>query len=119
MSERQAFVPPTPNRISVDPSLTSSSIDSSSSLWDRISTWAAEHKAVVYTLAGATIVATGAGIYYYTSSPKPSDAATGKKKAKKDKRKAKKDAEEGETTEQARQGINLPKYRHAEDSDPN
>jgi mitochondrial import receptor subunit TOM70 len=36
-----------------------------SSLWDRISTWASEHKAVVYTMAGVAIVVTGAGVAYY------------------------------------------------------
>jgi len=36
-----------------------------SSLWDRISTWASENKAVVYTVAGVAIVVTGAGVAYY------------------------------------------------------
>jgi hypothetical protein len=36
-----------------------------SSLWDRISSWASEHKAVVYTVAGVAIVVTGAGVVYY------------------------------------------------------
>ena len=65
----------------------------SSSFWDRITDWASEHKAVVYTIAGITVVATGAGIYYYTSAPRngtTGGAASEKRKAKKDKRKAKK-----------------------------
>lgn len=37
----------------------------SSSTWDRISTWAAENKAVVYTIAGVAIVVSGAGVAYY------------------------------------------------------
>lgn len=37
----------------------------SSSLWDRITTWASENKAVVYTVAGVAIVVTGAGVAYY------------------------------------------------------
>jgi hypothetical protein len=37
----------------------------SSSVWDRISTWASEHKAVVYTIAGVAVVVTGAGVAYY------------------------------------------------------
>lgn len=37
----------------------------SSSLWDRISNWASENKAVVYTIAGVAIVVTGAGVAYY------------------------------------------------------
>ena len=42
-----------------------SSTSSQSGLWDRISTWASEHKAVVYTVAGVAIVVTGAGVAYY------------------------------------------------------
>lgn len=37
----------------------------SSSLWDRITTWASENKTVVYTIAGVAIVVTGAGVAYY------------------------------------------------------
>lgn len=36
-----------------------------SSVWDRISTWASENKAVVYTIAGVAVVVTGAGVVYY------------------------------------------------------
>lgn len=35
------------------------------SVWDRISTWASENKAVVYTIAGVAVVVTGAGVAYY------------------------------------------------------
>ena len=72
----------------------------SQSVWDRISAWASEHKAVVYTVAGVTLVATAAGVYYYVSSaPKKDggaeeDSSTAKRKAKKDRRKAKKEVEE-------------------------
>lgn len=77
----------------------SSVANSTSSFWDRISTWAADNKATVYTIAGITLVVTGAGaVYYYSGSSAPSDgAAVEKKKAKKDKKKAKKDLEKGET----------------------
>ncbi|KAI9694798.1 MAG: TOM (translocase of outer membrane) complex component [Bathelium mastoideum] len=83
-------------------STTPTSIDSAStgasSFWDRATKWASEHKAVVYTIAGVTVVATGAGIYYYTSSPRNNgttgSSASEKKRAKKDKRKNKKSAEE-------------------------
>jgi hypothetical protein len=40
----------------------------SSSLWNRISNWASENKAVVYTIAGVTLVATSAGVVYYLNS---------------------------------------------------
>lgn len=38
-----------------------------SSVWDRISNWVSENKAVVYTIAGVTVVVAGATVYYYTS----------------------------------------------------
>jgi len=73
-------------------------LEPSSSFYDRITTWASEHKAAVYTIAGITLVATGAGIYYYTSEsapPTPQDleAAAEKKKARKENKKAKKNAQ--------------------------
>lgn len=40
-------------------------VESSSGLWDRLSTWASENKAVVYTVAGVAVVVTGAGVVYY------------------------------------------------------
>ena len=36
-----------------------------SSAWERITTWASENKAVVYTIAGVAVVVTGAGVAYY------------------------------------------------------
>jgi import receptor subunit TOM70 len=73
----------------------------SSSLWDRISSWASENKALVYTIAGVTLVVTAAGVVYYTTSSDvkasgaESSSGAGKAKAnKKAKRKAKKEAEE-------------------------
>jgi len=36
-----------------------------STFWDRVSTWASENKAVVYTIAGVAVVVTGAGVAYY------------------------------------------------------
>lgn len=35
------------------------------SLWDRVSNWVSENKAVVYTLVGVTVVVTTAGAVYY------------------------------------------------------
>jgi import receptor subunit TOM70 len=64
----------------------------SDSLWDRISTWASENKAVVYTIAGVTLVVTGAGVYYYLAADKPSQPSpTPGQKKKKSKRKTKKE----------------------------
>lgn len=70
----------------------------SSTLWDRASIWVAEHKAAVYTIAGITLVVTGAGVVYYAAGA--SEGADGidkngePRKSKKERRKAKKEAEE-------------------------
>ncbi|KAF2095548.1 mitochondrial precursor proteins import receptor [Rhizodiscina lignyota] len=111
MTDRPIPVPPTPARVELNPALASSV--ESSSLWDRISTWAAAHKAIVYTIAGVTVVATAAGVYYYVSETRgvtnePESSAASKKKAKKDRRKAKKGAEEAEQQppEESREGGN-------------
>jgi import receptor subunit TOM70 len=42
-------------------------VDPSSGVWDRITNWVSENKAVVYTIAGVSVVVTGAGIVYYLS----------------------------------------------------
>jgi len=68
-------------------------------MWDKITTWASEHKAVVYTIAGITLVATAAGVFYYVNNAPKAEAgadesaAAAKRKAKKDRRKPKKDAD--------------------------
>lgn len=43
-------------------------ISAPSSTWDRITSWASENKAVVYTIAGVAVVVTGAGAVYYLNS---------------------------------------------------
>ena len=93
-------VPITPARnIALDTSSMSSA--SSDSLWSRISNWASENKAVVYTIAGVAVVVTGAGVVYYlqdsSSQPKPTGE---KRKSKKERRKEKKEAEEAKTKAQ-------------------
>ena len=78
----------------------SSHITISPSFWDRLSTWASENKAIVYTAGAVAIVVTGAGVFYYLSeSQKPapstqqeSAVSPEKKPSKKDRRKAKKQA---------------------------
>lgn len=71
------------------------SSSSSSTVWDRLSTWASENKALVYTIAGVAVVVTGAGVVYYVSDSRKNTqagaAAEEKKRAsKKERRKAKK-----------------------------
>lgn len=66
----------------------------SSSLWDRVSNWVSENKAVAYTIAGTVVVVTGAGVVYYLSESQKSKALSTPKKSKKERRKEKKEAEE-------------------------
>ncbi|KAI9789303.1 MAG: TOM (translocase of outer membrane) complex component [Candelina submexicana] len=95
MSVVPVSVPPGQS-VALDTSLSSSS--PSSSVWERLSQWASENKALVYTIAGVAVVVTGAGVVYYRSDPsrgaKSGDAGTeGKRKSKKERRKEKKQAE--------------------------
>lgn len=60
MSQQHPFPPPPSMPIPV-------ALPKDSSVWDRISNWASENKAVVYTIAGVTVVfVAGAGVFYYT-----------------------------------------------------
>ena len=72
---------------------------SASGVWDRISSWAAEHKGAVYTIAGVTLVVTAAGAVYYfgDSAPKltPEELAE-RKKARKQRKAAKKGGDKTE-----------------------
>lgn len=78
------------------------------SLWDRVSTWVSENKAVAYTIAGTVVIITAGGVVYYLSdSQKKSLAASEKKKSKKERRKEKKEKEEAAAQEKAGAGIKL------------
>lgn len=100
-------VPRPAQPISLDPSLTSGA--GSASLWDRISAWAAEHKAVVYTIAGATVLVTGAGAVYYfsgDSTSKKAESAKAKKNRKqKERKRAKQAADEAAAKEAEAAGM--------------
>ncbi|KAL8675380.1 MAG: hypothetical protein Q9168_000211 [Polycauliona sp. 1 TL-2023] len=94
-------VPITSGRV---PPLDTSSLSSQSSslpLWDRLSTWASENKAIVYTIAGIAVIVTGAGVVYYStdSTTFSRDASSGEKKrlSKKERKKAKKDKEQAQS----------------------
>ncbi|KAH6641680.1 hypothetical protein F5144DRAFT_610412 [Chaetomium tenue] len=65
----------------------STPIPADSSLWDRISTWVSENKAVVYTVAGVAFVVTTAGAVYYVRNAPSQD--TTPKLSKKERRKRK------------------------------
>lgn len=71
---------------------------SSLPLWDRISVWASENKAVVYTIAGVAVVISSAGVIYYLSESRKADVEEKKRTSKRDKRKNKK--EKGSEQEQ-------------------
>lgn len=43
-------------------------IPADSSVWDRISSWVSEHKAVVYTIAGVTVAVAAGGVVYYSTN---------------------------------------------------
>ena len=92
-------LPATPTQVVLDTSKLPPS--SSQSVWDRITNWVSENKAVVYTIAGVAVVVTGAGVVYYLSdSKKPSGGAASSstpKKSKNQRRKEKKKAEEEKT----------------------
>ena len=71
------------------------------SFWDRVSNWASENKAAVYTIAGVAVVITGAGVVYYltdTRRASTTEITDGKRKAsKKERRKAKKEKDKDVT----------------------
>lgn len=73
------------------------SASSSSSVWDRISNWVSENKAVVYTVAGIAVVVTGGTVFYLSSQPQEPAVP---KKSKKERRKEKKKAEEEKKVQQ-------------------
>ena len=67
---------------------------STSLIWDRISNWVSENKAIAYTIAGTVVVVTGAGIVYYVTDSKKRQTPATPRKSKKERRKEKKEAEE-------------------------
>ncbi|KAL8695752.1 MAG: hypothetical protein Q9224_003186 [Gallowayella concinna] len=87
--------------------LDTSSLSSQSSslpLWDRLSTWASQNKAIVYTIAGVVIVITGAGVVYYNSESRTIGRESGldekKRASKKERRKAKKEKDKEQSDPQ-------------------
>lgn len=40
-------------------------VDPSSGLWERVTSWVSDNKAVAYSIAGVAVVITGAGVVYY------------------------------------------------------
>ncbi|KAL5333369.1 hypothetical protein BJX70DRAFT_381260 [Aspergillus crustosus] len=96
MSSGSVLPDPSKNVVVDTASLPSSS---TTSVWDRISKWVSENKALVYTVAGVAVVVTSAGVVYYLSDSNRPEKSAGtsspeKKKSKNQRRKEKKKAEE-------------------------
>lgn len=98
------------NTVLDTPSLPSQT--SSLPLWDRISQWASENKAVVYTIAGVAVVISGAGVFYYLSdsreNPKVEVSEDIKRASKKERRRAKKEKEIEKERKDAEAKSDLP-----------
>ncbi|KAL7623020.1 TOM (translocase of outer membrane) complex component [Parahypoxylon ruwenzoriense] len=75
-----------------------------SSLWDRITNWASENKALTYTIAGAVVVVTGAGVVYYLNNdlvPKLKSKHAAQARPSKKERRKRKEAERLAETEKS------------------
>ncbi|THC98353.1 hypothetical protein EYZ11_002134 [Aspergillus tanneri] len=89
MSSESPLPQPTENVVIDTASLPASS---SASIWDRVSKWVSENKALVYTIAGVAVVVTSAGVVYYLSDTGRTAQASPpaeKKKSKNQRRKEK------------------------------
>lgn len=82
------------------------------SIWDRISRYVSEHKAVVYTIGAVVVVAGAGGIYYVSQNPssRPTTGGSKEKKAKKDRRKRDKDTKDGSRPDKS-SGMSFPDLR--------
>jgi import receptor subunit TOM70 len=84
-----------------------------SSLWDRLSGWAADNKGVVYTIAGVTLVVGAGGAIYYLSSDSRQDAsasASNKRRKQRDRKRAKeRDEKKGGSADEAAAPASEPK----------
>lgn len=103
--------PPASPTPSIVPVSVASSTSQSSSVWDRITNWASENKAVVYTVAGVAVVVTGAGVAYYLTDSKDSASSRdtgGKKGSKEKRRKRKEDEKKSSATEKSDQKSKTP-----------
>ncbi|KAH6652971.1 hypothetical protein BKA67DRAFT_519687 [Truncatella angustata] len=107
-SAAPAPFPPGPPRVTVPVE---------SSTWDRITNWATENKALVYTIAGVTLVATGAGVVYYLNSDSNTAKPTQPKISKKEKRKRKEAERQAEAEKAAEPKEEKPKAATVETAD--
>ena len=71
-------------------------VDTSNSLWDRLSNWASENKGVVYTIAGITlVVGAGGAVYYFSNDSRDgaADTSATKRKRQRERKRAKERAD--------------------------
>ncbi|CAJ2502832.1 Uu.00g102260.m01.CDS01 [Anthostomella pinea] len=87
-----------------------------SSVWDRITNWASENKALVYTIAGVAVVVTGAGVVYYLNDTKPSAPAQ-PRLSKKERRKQKEAERQAEAGKPSTSPTEQPKAAAVESAD--
>ncbi|RYP56128.1 hypothetical protein DL769_009968 [Monosporascus sp. CRB-8-3] len=90
-----------PPRVPVSPRAPVAIPVESPSVWDRITNWASENKAIVYTIAGVAVVFTGAGVVYYLNSDSTLKASAQPKLSKKERRKRKEAERQAETQRSA------------------
>ena len=118
MSAEPVPLQPAPNTNLGTSSLSSEA--SSLPLWDRLSSWASENKAVVYTIASVAVIVSGAGVVYYLSDSKKGSqnvAAEEKRRlSKKERRKAKQEKEREKGQPEARAAPEQPKEQCKQDS---
>ncbi|KAH9906620.1 import receptor [Xylariomycetidae sp. FL2044] len=88
----------------------------SSSVWDRVTNWASENKAIVYTIAGVAVVVTGAGVVYYLNGDSQPKAPAEPKLSKKERRK-RKEAEREAAAEKTATPAEKPKPAAVESTD--
>jgi len=91
------------------------------SFWDRVSTWASENKALVYTIAGVAVVVTGAGAVYYFADSSAKGDTEQRRASKKERRKAKAEAkakEQEPLLREAKESEKQPKVEAEKEAEP-
>ncbi|GAW16250.1 hypothetical protein ANO14919_056730 [Xylariales sp. No.14919] len=111
MSGASAAPPPVPNLAKPI------AVPVESSVWDRLTNWASENKALVYTIAGVAVVVTGAGVVYYLNGDATPKGPTQPKLSKKERRKRKEAERQAEAAEKSAPAPEQPKPAAVESAD--
>ncbi|KAH8433059.1 putative mitochondrial outer membrane translocase receptor (TOM70) [Aspergillus melleus] len=99
MSSESSLPQPAKNIVVDTASLPASS---SASVWDRVSKWVSENKALVYTIAGVAVVVTSAGVVYYLSDTGRTAQAPAPPKKSKNQRRKEKERKKAEEEKKAK-----------------